>query len=107
MGPARFDAVAAVASALALTMTFVYLSVMRQQDSEPAGWVVATLLLGAVAAGYGALTTARHRRTALVVAGGLLGMLGLLAILTIGLPILLAAALCLVSLVRRGPVPTA
>jgi hypothetical protein len=109
MGRARFDLVAGAASVLAIVMLIAYLSVMRQQDDEPAAWAVVALLIGAVTAGYGALGWSPYRRVALVVGGLVLGALGLLAILSIGLPIIAAGVLCFVAAARgsaaSAPVP--
>ena len=82
-------------------MLVAYLSILRHQEGEPALWAIAALVLGAVGAGYGisqertspARGTGGHRpRTP---------GLGGLAILTIGLPILVAGGLCLVAAVRE------
>ncbi len=67
---------------------------------RPGQWPA--LVLGAAAAGYGAVRAFPHRRLALLLACLLLVALGLLAILTIGLPILLAGGLCFVALARNG-----
>ena len=87
-------------------MQFVYLTVIRQQDGQPAVWAAAILVLGAAGAGYGAFRDAPYRRAALLSAACGLAALGLLAILTIGVPILLASALCLVAAVRQRPATT-
>ena len=94
------DLVAASASLLAVVMLVVYLSILRQEDGEPALWAVAALVLGAAASGYGAVRRAPRRRPALVAAGLVLLVLGVLAILSIGLPIVVAGVLCLVAAVR-------
>jgi hypothetical protein len=101
MGRLRIDPVAAAASLLALAMVVAYLVVIQQQDGEPALWVVTALVLGAAAAGYGAVRAFRHRRLALLLAGVVLVVLGMLAIFSIGLPILLAGGLCFVAFARR------
>jgi hypothetical protein len=106
MGRARLDRVAVAASVLALAMLVVYLSVIRQQEGQPAAWAVAASIIGAGAAGYGAVVTAPYRRAALLLAGLVLVVLGGLAILTIGLPILVAGALCLVAVLRQPPALT-
>jgi hypothetical protein len=97
----RLDPFAVTAAVLVVVMLVVYLAVIRQQDGEPAAWAVAALAFGAVAAGYGAVRTLPGRRVSLVVAGLVLLAIGVLAILTIGLPILVAGALCLVGATRR------
>lgn len=105
MGRARFDVLAATASALATAMLVVYVSVVREQGGEVAAWAVADLVAGAAAAAYAVVPTSAHRRAALVVAGILLVVLGVLALLTIGLPILLAGLLCLASAGRSEVTP--
>ena len=108
MRHARWDPFAATASALALTMLLVYLWVIRQQQEEaPAAWAVAALIVGAVAAGMGAVVAFPYRRACLAVAAVVLILLGLLAILTIGLPILVAGTLCIVAGWRSRPEPDA
>ena len=91
------DLLAASAALLAAAMTWAYLRIIHGQGDQPLAWVVGGLLGCAVLATYGAPLAAPGRRTALVVAGVGLLVLGVLAILTIGLPILAAGALALVS----------
>jgi hypothetical protein len=104
MGRVRVDAFAVAASVLAMVMVIVYFSVTQEQGGEPAAWAVAALFGGAAAAAYGAVRTVPYGRSALVFAGLTLFALGALAILTIGVPILLAGVLSLVAAVRRGKV---
>jgi len=87
------DLMALIAAVLAAVMLIVYVSLMRQQDDEPLLWVVGVLACGTLLGAYGASPTLPRRRTALLVSGALLSVLGLLAILSIGLPILAAGAL--------------
>ena len=77
-----------------LATVVVYLLVVHQQGSDPASWVVALLVLGALAAAYASVPNAPGRRSVLGVCTALLGALGLLALLSIGLLILVGAALC-------------
>ncbi len=104
MGRLRFDLLAADAAVLALAMLVVYVSVIREQGGEVAVWAVVVLVADAAAAAYGSVRSSPHRRATLVAAGVLLVALGVLALLTIGLPILLAGLLCLVS-AARAPAP--
>ncbi|MGD8202429.1 hypothetical protein ACQE98_17445 [Ornithinimicrobium sp. W1679] len=99
------DVAAVAATVLAVVMLVVYLVVMREQGDQPAMWAVVLLVLGA-AAGYGAVRSAPYRRAALLAAACGLTALGVLAILTIGLPILFAGVLCLVAAVRQQPTAT-
>ena len=91
------DPVAVVAAALALVMAVVYLAIMRGESDDPVLWFLAMLILGAVGAGYGATRAAPHRTAALVGAGVLLTAAGVLGILSIGLPILVAGVLSLIA----------
>ena len=106
MSRAPWDPFAAAASALALTMLVVYLWIIRQQDEgAPAAWAVVALLIGAVAAGLGTVLAAPYRGACLGLAAAVLILVGLLAIFTIGLPILVAGMLCIVAVWRSRPAP--
>ncbi|MFE9206347.1 hypothetical protein [Micromonospora sp. NPDC007230] len=85
---------------IGVLMLGLYLGVMRQQGDQPLAWVVTALAAAAVLAGYGAFHAAPLRGWALATSGVLLAALGLLAILSIGLPILIAGGLALVAAVR-------
>ena len=100
MSRPRLDLIAVAAAVLALVMMVVYLSIMRQGSDGPAAWFVSGFILGAAAAGYGAITAAPHRGAALVLAGVVLAAMGVLAILSIGFPILVASVLCVFSAAR-------
>ncbi len=101
MPRARLDLGAAIAAVLALAGLVAYLVVIAEQGDEgPAVWFVVGLVAGIAAAAYGAVVAAPRRRAALLGAGIVLGVLGLLGILTIGLPILLAGALALGAALR-------
>jgi hypothetical protein len=100
------DLLAVAAAVVAAAMTGVYLAIMREQGDEPLRWVIAVLCTCAVLATYAAPVRASQRRTALRVSGVGLVALGLLAILTIGLPIMLAGALALLGSLRSAsPAP--
>ena len=81
-------------------MVGVYLRVVGEQEGTAAAWFVAALSLGAAGAAYGAVRSAPYRRSVLVAAGLVLGAAGILGILTIGLPVVLAGGLCLVGASR-------
>jgi len=98
----RLDALALTAAALALAVLLGYLAIMRQESDVPAAWFVAALVLGAALAVYGANIGAHHRRTALLLAGLMLAVVGVLAIPSIGFPILVAGVLCLVAAARSS-----
>jgi hypothetical protein len=91
------DLVAMAATVLAAAMAGVYVRVMHAQDDQPLAWVLLVLVAGALAAAYGAVLRVPHRRLALMAGGAVLVLLGLLAVLTIGLPILVAGALAILA----------
>lgn len=94
---------AALAAVLALVMAVTYVSTMAQQGDRPAAWFLAALVMGATAAAYGTFPDARHRRVVLLAGALVLGAAGVLGILSVGLPILLAGVLCLVAGARSAP----
>jgi hypothetical protein len=91
------DSLAMAAALVAASMAAVYVVVMQGQDDRPLLWVLVLLVGGALASVYGAFRHAAHRRLVLIAAGAGLGLLGLLAILSIGLPILVAGGLALLA----------
>jgi drug/metabolite transporter (DMT)-like permease len=101
----RVDLFAVAGAVLAVVMAVVYVAVIHQQD-DGAGVIVALVLTGllgaAAAAAYGARKASSHRAGVLMTAGFLLGGLGVLALLTIGLPIIVAGGLCLIAASRAG-----
>ena len=101
------DLVAVGATVVATAMVVVYREVVEAQGTDsPLWWVQGCLLLGAVLALAGAPRGSRRRRPLLLGSTALLGIIGLLAIFTIGLPILLAAALAFVAAARDRAGPT-
>jgi hypothetical protein len=94
------EPLALTAAILAAGMAVVYVWLIRQQGSQPVPWVLIALLAGALLAAYGALWRVPYRRAALVAAAATLTVLGVLGILSIGLPILASGALALASILR-------
>jgi hypothetical protein len=94
--------VSLAAAVVSLVMAWVYVTVVHGQGEEPATWVVAVLVGAGLGAGYGAFRGTPGRRAVLGTCACALAALGLLAILSVGLPILLAAVLCLLGALR-GP----
>jgi hypothetical protein len=97
------EPLALTAAILAAGTAVLYVRSMRDQGSQPYAWVMGILLGGGLLAGYGALWRLPCRRTVLVVCGGMLGVLGVLALPSIGLLILASALLVLVSAWRTAP----
>jgi len=94
------DLWAAGAAVLALVMTVAYLAIIKAETGEPAIWFVAAMALAIVCGAYGCARGMPLRRLALLLCAIVLTGLGLLAILTIGLPIVLAGVLAWIALAR-------
>lgn len=105
MNRPRVDLLALASAVLTIVMLGVYVGTMRAQEDQPVAWFVALLVIGALGAGYAANRAAPGRGKALPVAGLLLVGAGILGILTIGLPILVAGVLCLVAAARSHAIP--
>jgi hypothetical protein len=92
----RWDPLAAGAAGLALIMIGVLVRLANAGD-QPAGWFVAALALAALLTAYGVARAAPRRGVALAVAGVVMVLLGLLGILSVGFPILVAGVLALIA----------
>ena len=87
---------AAVAALLTLGVLGALVAITSDQGESPASWFMVLLLVATAGLGYGT-TRGSRRGVVLTAAGGLLMALGLLGILTIGLPLLLAGVLAFVA----------
>jgi len=104
---ARWDFLAIAGTAICVVMAITYLVVVDAQDSTPAYWFL-VLLIGTACAGlYAARRDSPRRRAALLAAAVVAFGLGLVSLLSIGPPIIVAALCLLVASVRadRDPVP--
>jgi hypothetical protein len=91
----KVDLIGSLSAVLAAAMAVVYIQVMQDDGEQPLAWVLVVLLSGTVLAAFASWRPAPHRTTALILAGIELTVLGVLALLTIGFPILIAGALAL------------
>ena|SRR5690349_6456273 len=99
-----WDLLAAIAGVIGLVMIVFYVGLIRQQGGQAAAWFLAGLALAALLSIYGVARAAPGRRLALAVSGVMMVALGLLGILSIGIPILGAGVLALVAATRAvGP----
>ena len=96
----RVDLFALLAALLTAAITVLYLFLVTAQDGRPAWWAVAILTVAVLCAAYGIRPRAAYRRGPLVVAAVGLFLLGFVAIFSIGLPLLLAAVLCVLAALR-------
>lgn len=100
--PARrdgFDSLVVVA-VLATATAILYVVLMISQEDSPFSWFLFSLLVVIVLLGVAASRAAPYRAIALVIAGFSLLTLGVLGILSIGLPLVPAGGLALVSASR-------
>lgn len=95
-----WDPLAATAGAIALLMTVLYLWLIGRQGGQAVAWFVGGTAAAGLLAAYGVRRAAAHRVGALAVAGTIMIVLGVLGILSIGLPLLLAGALALTAALR-------
>ncbi|MBO3743995.1 hypothetical protein [Actinoplanes flavus] len=95
-----WDPAAAAAAAIAAVMMVLYLVLIGRQGGEPAWWFVVGLAAAGLLSVYGIVRAAPKRRVALAASAVLLLGLGLLGLLSVGLPIVGAGVLALVAAVR-------
>lgn len=101
--PRRLDLLPLTACVLTLAVTVLYLLLVRLENGHATRWAVAILVLAVAGTAYASARRAPLRRAVLVACVLGLAALGYLAILSIGLPLLLAAALCVVAVLRGRP----
>ena len=102
-GKRHTDLFALSAACICFAVLLAYLAVTSSQGNASAAWVDTMLVGGGILAAYGSQPWAKGRVSALFVAAIFLGLLGVVSILSIGLPILVASALCGISAVRLLP----
>ncbi|SBT43207.1 hypothetical protein [Micromonospora narathiwatensis] len=96
-----WDPLPAVAAVIALVMIGLYVDLIARQGGQVAAWFLAGLAVAALGSVYGVARAAPQRRLVLAVSGGVMALLGLLGILSIGCPILGAGVLALVAAARQ------
>ena len=104
---ARWDFLAIAGTLICVVMAISYLVVVDAQGSTPAYWFL-VLLIGTACAGmYAARRDSPRRKAALLAAAVVAFGLGVVSLLSIGPPIVVAAVCLLVASVRaaRDPVP--
>jgi hypothetical protein len=101
-----WDRLALIGSLLCTLTGVGYVWLIQQQGNQPTAWFLGGLIVGVLLAVYGAATAVAWRTAALMISGTVLVVLGLLGILSIGVPILGAGVLVLAAGVRsRSRVP--
>ncbi|MET8152551.1 hypothetical protein ACIBSW_16210 [Actinoplanes sp. NPDC049668] len=104
----RWDPTAAAAAAITAVMMVLYLALIGRQGGQPAAWFVAGLATATLLSLYGVRRAAPRRRVALAASAVLLLVFGVLGLLSIGLPIVVAGVLAAVAAARdRGSITPA
>lgn len=86
-------------------MLTAYVVIMRGQGDPPLWWVVLALGLSVILCGYAVDRQRPHRRGLLSFAGVVLVILGVLSLLSIGCPILIAGVTALIAAITAGRAP--
>lgn len=90
-----WDFAPAGVAAAACAITIGYVRLMDSQGDRPTTWFVAGLLSAAVLAAYATFRSAPRRAEAIAVSGAVLFSFGILAMFSIGLPILIAGVIAI------------
>jgi ABC-type transport system involved in cytochrome c biogenesis permease component len=93
----RIDGYAVAAAVIAVLMSGTYAWLMQVQGDRPRWWFLCLLLGGALLAAYGALPGVPYRRITLAVAAAVLLSAGVLALPSIGLPVVAAGTLAVLA----------
>lgn len=99
----RFDVLAVLAAFLTVMVLVLYLILIIDQGGGPAWWFLVALIFSAAVISVASLRSSPWRRAMLFSATGVLLVVGTLGILTVGMPLLVAAGMCLVAAFRAEP----
>lgn len=94
---ASWDLLALAANLVTVLTGGGYVWLIERQESSPVAWFLGGLAMSAFLAVYGAMTDAPLRTAALTISGGILVILGVLGLASVGLPLIGAAALALAA----------
>lgn len=89
-GDRAWDFAPAGVAVAAGTIAIGYGRLMDAEGDSPRAWFLGGLVLASVLAGYGAVRSAPRRAEVIAISGVVLMSLGVLAIFSIGLPILIS-----------------
>ena len=97
----RLDLFALVGAVLAFLVTAFYVFLVYAQGDSPSSYAVGILLVAIACAAYAVPMRARGRKVTLGVAAIFLFILGFIALFSIGMPLVLAAMLCVLGATRH------
>ena len=96
----RIDLLALAGAVLAFLVTALYVFLVLSEGHRPTWYAVLVLSLAVLGAAYSVPLEARGRRVVLGLAAVVLFLLGFVALFSIGLPLVLAAVLCVLGAFR-------
>lgn len=106
-GNRTWDFVPAGVAAAACATAIGYVQLMDSQGDSPRAWFLGGLILAAALAAYAAFRSVPRRAEAIAVSGGVLFAFGILAMFSIGFPILIAGVIATAFAAKtreeRGP----
>jgi hypothetical protein len=94
-GNRAWDFAPAGVAVAAGTLAIGYVRLMDAEGDSPRAWFLGGLVVASVLAGYGAVRSAPRRAEAIAVSGVVLVSFGILAMFSIGLPILIAGVVAI------------
>jgi hypothetical protein len=97
----RIDLFALFGAVLAFLVTAFYVFLVYAQGDSPSSYAVGILLVAIACAAYSVPMRARGRKVTLGVAAIFLFVLGFIALFSIGMPLVLAAMLCVLGAMRH------
>ena len=93
------------AAVLVFAVVLMYLVLVALQGARPTLWAVALLTAAGSGAIYASRRTSWGRRSVAGLCGFVLIFLGYLTLFSIGIPLVLAATLCIVAALKSPPRP--
>jgi hypothetical protein len=96
----RIDLFALAGAVLAFLVTALYLFLVYAEGGRPSSYAVGILVVAILGAAYAVRMGAKLRRPVLGVSAVCLFLLGFVALFSIGLPLILAALLCVLGAMR-------
>jgi len=97
--PRVLDSAPIVSALITAGVLGLYLWLMRQEGDRPVAWFLGGMVVRILLCGYGSARLPM-RRTALITAGMIMVVLGSLGIFSIGLPVLAAGIVAVLSALR-------
>lgn len=99
-GDRGWDIAPAGVAVAAGTIAIAYVRLVDTESDSPRAWFLGGLVVASLLAGYGAVRSAPRRAEAVAISGVVLIPLGILAIFSIGLPILITGVVAIAFAIK-------